>query len=161
MDRGTSWATVHRVTKSWTWLKQMNTYTPIKVIIICDTRKENSIKVILPNWYIIHNWFCIVSIVIVDLKSRKLYGIYCYWESTIRNSKQLSQKKCIFSFDAKSNDKKRKNKLTSVNWKVTTQQRKPLTKWKINLWNGTLIQDWNRVSWIAGRFFTVWATRWL
>ena len=26
MHRGAWWSTVHRVTKSWTWLKQMSTY---------------------------------------------------------------------------------------------------------------------------------------
>ena len=29
MDRGAWQATVHRVTKSWTWLKQLSTHTPI------------------------------------------------------------------------------------------------------------------------------------
>jgi len=27
MDRGASWATVHRVTKNWIWLKQLSTHT--------------------------------------------------------------------------------------------------------------------------------------
>ena len=31
MDRETWWATVHRVTKSWTQLKRLNMHTPISI----------------------------------------------------------------------------------------------------------------------------------
>ena len=40
-DRGTLWATVHRVAKSWTQLKRLSTHTHVCVCVcLCRTAKE-------------------------------------------------------------------------------------------------------------------------
>ena len=40
MDRETWWATVHRVTKSWTQLKRLNMHTPISIAAAAAAAKS-------------------------------------------------------------------------------------------------------------------------
>ena len=44
LDRGAWWATVHRVTKSWTWLKQLGTQINFQVLLY----SENILKTVGP-----------------------------------------------------------------------------------------------------------------
>ena len=54
MDRGAWRATVHRVTQTWAWLKQLNTHVPI-IILNVENLKQNY-HMIQHSHFWVYNW---------------------------------------------------------------------------------------------------------
>ena len=65
MDRGAWQAMVHRVAKSWTWLKQLNTYTHMQAKTIPNCRSWSALPS-LPTY-----WFTLLSLLILLIHSCK------------------------------------------------------------------------------------------